>query len=215
MNYRHYLNPRISLHMAGLMITLLTSGVALAALLVPKTDWLELSFSALGEGGTLAALIFTLFVSAAAIAMWLMARAMITQLARHGQTTAAKATIIVYALALCLFAVAIFPNDTQHMLHFYFSRALIVLFGTYALVIPALLTSLARRQQITLYSVALTAVVCCVIGLVNSHFSFVIFESIAALLSLYWLCVLCSIIDTKLALTAATTAPEASPEKSA
>ena len=174
----------------------LTMTVAISIMTSPEPRWIGWSFSALGEGGTLSAFFFSGGVGLSAIFIWLAASAISDRLHQVGQFTGAKISKNIFRLmAYCLLGIALFPNDTMHEYHFAASRLLVVIFAIYASSVPHLVTSLSRRHQKMLYTIAAAAVICCLSGYAVGGVQFVILEGFTGFLSLMWLYLLCRFVE--------------------
>lgn len=174
----------------------LVTTVAISIMTSPEPRWIGWSFSALGEGGTLSALFFSGGVALSAILIWLAAGSIADRLHRVSQFTGAKLSKIIFRLmSYCLLGIALFPNDTMHEYHFAASRLLVVIFAIYASSVPHLVTSLSRRHQKILYSIAASAVICCLSGYAIGGVEFVILEGFTGFLSLMWLYLLCRFVE--------------------
>lgn len=191
--------------MIGVIISILLGIGGAAVLHDGLAQWTEWSFSALGERQTLSAHVFNTAVALSAVFMWGVAQALQRHFMRMAAVFAGKLTLVsVRTIAFCLFAVAIFPNDTQHELHYIFSRLLVAVFGLYAVLLPLATGVITRQQKVFLYAIGGASVMACLYGFIEEYISFVLFEAAAGALGMVWMYALCRMMQQ-----AATTAAEA------
>ena len=153
-------------------------GIALSACLTSEPQWVNWSFSALGERGELSSFIFNIAIAMMAVIMWCLAESMSNILE--------LSLVALRTIAFCGMAIAIFPNDTQHGLHYIFSRLSIIIFAFYAFMLPFTTSLFTRQQKSIMLGLSVAAVMACVQGFVHREFSFVVYEAAAGGLGALW-----------------------------
>ena len=155
-------------------------GIALSACLTSEPQWVNWSFSALGERGELSSFIFNIAIAMMAVIMWCLAESMSSILEQAEAVATARLSLVALrTIAFCGMAIAIFPNDTQHGLHYIFSRLSIIVFAFYAFMLPFTTSLFTRQQKSIMLGLSVAAVMACVQGFVHREFSFVVYEAAA------------------------------------
>jgi hypothetical protein cdiviTM7_00788 len=162
-------------------------GIALSACLTSESQWVNWSFSALGERGELSSFIFNIAIAMMAVIMWCLAESMSDVLEQAEAVATARLSLVALrTIAFCGMAIAIFPNDTQHGLHYIFSRLSIIVFAFYAFMLPFTTSLFTRQQKSIMLGLSVAAVMACVQGFVHREFSFVVYEAAAGGLGALW-----------------------------
>lgn len=162
-------------------------GIALSACLTSESQWVNWSFSALGERGELSSFIFNIAIAMMAVIMWCLAESMSDVLEQAEAVATARLSLVALrTIAFCGMAIAIFPNDTQHGLHYIFSRLSIIIFAFYAFMLPFTTSLFTRQQKSIMLGLSVAAVMACVQGFVHREFSFVVYEAAAGGLGALW-----------------------------
>ena len=162
-------------------------GIALSACLTSESQWVNWSFSALGERGELSSFIFNIAIAMMAVIMWCLAESMSDVLEQAEAVATARLSLVALrTIAFCGMAIAIFPNDTQHGLHYIFSRLFIIVFAFYAFMLPFTTSLFTRQQKSIMLGLSVAAVMACVQGFVHREFSFVVYEAAAGGLGALW-----------------------------
>jgi len=162
-------------------------GIALSACLTSESQWVNWSFSALGERGELSSFIFNIAIAMMAVIMWCLAESMSDVLEQAEAVATARLSLVALrTIAFCGMAIAIFPNDTQHGLHYIFSRLSIIVFAFYAFMLPFTTSLFTRQQKSIMLGLSVAAVMACVQGFVHREFSFVVYEAAAGGFGALW-----------------------------
>ena len=160
-------------------------GITLSACLTSESQWVNWSFSALGERGELSSFIFNIAIAMMAVIMWCLAESM-SSILEQAEAVARLSLVALRTIAFCGMAIAIFPNDTQHGLHYIFSRLSIIVFAFYAFMLPFTTSLFTRQQKSIMLGLSVAAVMACVQGFVHREFSFVVYEAAAGGLGALW-----------------------------
>ena len=169
------------------MTLIFLAGITLSAFLTSEPQWVNWSFSALGERGEVSSFVFNISIAMMAVVMWCLAESMSNILEQAEAVATARLSLVALrTIAFCGMAIAIFPNDTQHGLHYIFSRLSIIVFAFYAFMLPFTTSLFTRQQKSIMLGLSVAAVMACVQGFVHREFSFVVYEAAAGGLGALW-----------------------------
>lgn len=169
----------------------------LATLLLPHNpEWVNWSYSALGEGSSFSARIMNLTFLISAVLLFKLGQILSMQLKTLEDTDAAKITRLVFTVSsVCMVGIALFPNDSHHDLHLLFARSLTVVFVLYTLILPTVIDNLSRKKKIIAFLSPLFAVILAFRGMIARSMPFVVFETIFIILVVGWLIAFCYIMQ--------------------
>ena len=152
-------------------------GIALSACLTSEPQWVNWSFSALGERGELSSFIFNIAIAMMAVIMWCLAESMSDVLGRAEAVATARLSLVALrTIAFCGMAIAIYI----------FSRLSVIVFAFYAFMLPFTTSLFTRQQKSIMLGLSVAAVMACVQGFVHREFSFVVYEAAAGGLGVLW-----------------------------
>lgn len=195
---KKYFSSRSLPQLAAILFTVVCGGIVLAALLASDDRWVGWSFSRLGEAGAPSSYPFNLSLLLAAGLVWRISTLLAQDFKQLKVFSAAKMTSYSFkALAICLAGVALFPNDTQHAMHLFFSRCLVVVFVLYAIALPHSIPYLSKRGKIISYGAPILAIILSLQGFFYKDISFVLFEVLLGALALGWIYVLCQLVSKR------------------
>lgn len=196
--FRSYFGSRSLPQLVAILFTVICAGIVLAALLASDERWVGWSFSRLGEAGAPSSYAFNFSLLLAAALVWRISTLLAQDFKQLNVLSAAKMTSYAFkALAVCLTGVALFPNDTQHAAHLFFSRGLVVVFVLYAVALPHSVPYLTQRGKIITYGTPVLAVILSLQGFFYKDISFVLFEVLLGALALGWIYVLCQLVSKR------------------
>lgn len=193
----HHIVRSLSLSQLAIIYTgFLSSGVTLAVLVRNRYDWLNWSFSALGEHGTVSAMIFNATILLSSGILWRLTDKLARELRAHHNTEAAKWTqVFLRLVVVCLVGIALSPNDTHHQAHIIAGYGLVVIFSVYTLILPLTVTKLSRGGYVLAYSMPVLALILSVHGAVGRNMPFVLYELILGALIFLWLTAFCFFVE--------------------
>lgn len=181
---------------------IISVGVTLAILLSDDPRWMNWSLSRLGETSTnrLSALSFNAGVFLSSLVMVAIGVFMNRSYSQLGQRRSAQASgWLVASLTICMLGVALCPNDTMHVAHFFFSRGVVILMVMLMFVLPSSLSYLTYRERLLSFSFPVFAALLAMQGYLMGRFWFVIIEVFLGIFAMVWLFLVCRRIDIKLA----------------
>lgn len=165
----------------------LAIGTGLAIILRVDKVWLQWSFSALGEGWTISAIVFNSTLLLTTGLLWHVSDNLADRLhLLHNYDSERATRWFMRAICACLVAVALFPNDTHHAPHVTAGRALVVLFALYALILPLTVARISRMGRAATYLMPVMAIALSLHGYVHHRMPFVAYESLMATMIIVW-----------------------------
>lgn len=188
--------------LCALYIMSLFCGVALSMLLSDDPRWTGWSLSRLGEASVnrISAIFFNSGVFMAGLILMAIGATVRHNCLQIDQHSAAKiATILmVILMPICMFGVALCPNDTMHGAHFVFSRCIV--FGMVILMVlfPLSFQHINRRERVISFSFPIFATILAAQGYIFKNSWFVIIEIILGFAAATWLFVMCRHFDMQL-----------------